>query len=637
MTTTTADECPNLIAAELSELLLAWTATGRGINAPSNGTPGMVFTSALPDSVYHSYSAGIAAFNDREALARIPEKEQLEVLEQQLAESKGKRRASADPAVALMLGGTNSEALQRQLKDLREKLAKLPLVAWDDPSATRSTLLDLATTKSLYHTLTIMDSYGSRVGRALCNHLSLSSEAGIAAMTGHMSHNDAFVRSSATGGATIFSTSGTDRPAVNYISRIHSDVADKLAKRIMSKAQAGAMRGRSVIIKHAAPRGYMPKLAAANYDYLSQQVLKLGTKAPCERLTLAYATDEVRAEWEAFLKWDYVEFTAKAHTEFSVRACHKMEASFDTITAFATRAACMQAVLDNCDGSKNLSGKEYLLHGEHLELAKRFAHYLVRHSSALAAMITRSDNAANARSARAPDSSLMVKLSTDLEAAIKASERGMISRKSALSIHGMTPTALDIFAAGVKFQELTGKDTIRMGKTERAYCLKAPLTMDADEAVAELEAVTKEFAEHPERFSPNEALDALSELTKKAEANNTRYVLPCVPIDQMTSEQIRSVPYLLAHYSPYRVILRGTADDPEPKHLTEADTEAADDLWEELVLVPGVANLWFRCDTAMRDFRDWRHSNLGFRDVWHEFREETLGTKFCLPKREEEA
>ena len=86
--------------------------------------------------------------------------------------------------------------------------------------------------------------------------------------------------------------------------------------------------------------------------------------------------------------------------------------------------------------------------------------------------------------------------------------------------------------------------------------------------------------------------------------------LPAIPINKMTSRQVRCIPALLKEY-PETFAMRGTAEAPEPPQLVKSPDDP------DAPLDPGVPAVWVRRNVDGTDFRDWKMAvKLGFADVW---------------------
>lgn len=604
---------PPGIAGTISDLLLAWAAIGRGVKLPEsfNRAPGLVYTAALCDATQAAFQQAEATFSDEQAEARRPLRERLEEIDAALAELKGKRNAPHDPALAMMgdIGALSKVELSKEAKQLREKLALLPAVTWDDPDAGRATLLE-SMTKAAFGSLTVTDFSGNRIGKATTSNLRLITEAQLVALTDPNSNAVALIRSSATGGANIHTLAGTAKPVLYCVTRLTQQSARKLAKRIVSK-QPG-FNGGALIIQEETDAHRETTVSAETYLNLLRKVFTLGDADKVEqRIRLEYETPGLASQWSEFSRRRWSHFLSKTPPEASRKLEDRMEASFRTITSFASMAAFAAAIIRTLPTDGPHSGTVTITEAD-LAAADAAAQFLVSQSYALASYTARVDNAATAREARKPGSEAVAKVSAFLRATIQDAKTGMISRKRALQIPGMTAATLDMLASGVEFLEVTGKDNIRMGKTERAYCLRSEVTLDADEAFAELEAATVEYARNKATIDPIEAERVYVELSDKATKNNQGpHMLPCVPLTQMTPRQIQQLPRIYDTH-PTDLSLRGQPHNPEPAHLMPVVDG------EETLLEADTVNLWFRCDHNGMSFRPggWKRSNLGFSERW---------------------
>jgi hypothetical protein len=193
--------------------------------------------------------------------------------------------------------------------------------------------------------------------------------------------------------------------------------------------------------------------------------------------------------------------------------------------------------------------------------------------------------------------------------AISQSEDQKISHKTAIRTPGVTAGLLEILVArDHRFVELKGAENIGMGKTKRAYVLKQGLTIDPDEANAELAAAQEEWDTSPESVDEADARREFRTLQDAATERVSGYA--AIPIDQMTPKQIRLVPAIKALYAD-QVCLRGTADNPEPTFLLERDED------KPATFTGETPNLWFRYTSQLKDQHNWTiASTLGFAEAW---------------------
>ncbi len=329
----------------------------------------------------------------------------------------------------------------------------------------------------------------------------------------------------------------------------------------------------------------------------------------------------------------------------------RLPASLEVIKYAGSRAAAVYALYEA--GETIGPVREVVLTEAHLKLAKDMAIAAFRNTRIMDQFDARRDNAAKATASKAPDDTKRMYALGALVKAIDGSERRMISRKAALALPDVTPRLLDDIVThhmgGIV--ELRGKHEIRMGKTERAYTFESEVSMDPEEAVAELDAAFAEAAvAEIDRSAPTvesdmrsrgkltslpdrntqrvaQTADLLRRLKEKAEVNDDLHMLPAVPITQLTSPEIAMLPDLLdVHGSevvlrregtePKHIYMLGREDYPEdePAGLYEHELHEPGD--EEPLVTRDTPTLWFRCRADGSDFRNWKMSNLGFHETW---------------------
>lgn len=251
-----ADASP--ISSLLSELLLAWTATGRGIDVPDFlRSDGAVFTSCLPAASSRAYESALARFHDMAAEDRRPLLDQLVILESRIIGT------DSAPMTAECRRGVKDRAAI-DAKELRERLAKLPLVVWNDPEASRATVLDMVCNKSFYGAVTLFDT-GCRAARLVSKQGSSAriSECG----TVHLAaggEQGTLIRAS-SGGASIFMAAGSDRPVMNYYAQATPDILDKLGSRIVKRGSLLPLAGKAVVIYGEPDESRKPVVSAKDY------------------------------------------------------------------------------------------------------------------------------------------------------------------------------------------------------------------------------------------------------------------------------------------------------------------------------------------------------------------------------------
>ena len=589
-------------AAQFSELIVLSAALGRGYAPPLTGyeTPGMLFTSAVHPAIFAAFKRAEAMFVDWHDKRNEGDREMLAQLEASLT-------CAAHPLPGQRPG---IDATKAKIKDLKKKLSLLPSVAWREHDAHKSTMLEMLG-KSAYGSLTFIDEHGSRICAAIGNGYRLQAEASWLSLTNPFVCDVALIRSSSTGGATIHGLSGTERPSFSYVSQSPVSITKALLDKIKTSPSAASLSGHAIVVPVF--YGDKPQIQAFTDDLfvLMKKVYADGAKPIGERLPLSFENPALADDWREFLSYGYKDFTGKDASESAAEKIQEMPASFQTMTSFATRAAFTYAILHRPKGDEDA----VIITADHLTMAKHFAAVLYTISSGMTHLDVRSDNATKARSARMTrltDPAVTAEACARMKQQIQASSNRMISRFQASSIPGMTLTVLDHLVSTGQFVELTGRDNIKMGTTERAYVLKEEAHMTAEEAMLELDEAWRDWKSNEAPDADQEIRAVYKELQGLAEQCNAGLLVPdalvpAVPVNYMTVRQIKQVPAILVAYGTTEVRFRNTQACPEPAHLIKRDGD------EGAPFEDGVPNLWFRFNTEGKPFRDWKIAGrLGF-------------------------
>jgi hypothetical protein len=384
----------------------------------------MVFTATIHPDAFTAFKRAEASFKTMVDRRKQDSEQLLKALEVQ---------AKRDAA----LNGRVTPEVQHRIDELKSELSAITHLTWREHDAHKSTMVEVMK-RSKFRSMTFIDEFGSRVSAGLSNPARMSVEASWMSLTDIHSGDVAFIRSSSTGGATIHSLTGEDKTRFQYLSASSVEVVNKLASKVSKKLHMAAMKGRTI----AVPVRYGSKpalgLTADTLLAVMRNVALRGEQDASERVRLTFESDEVRQAWESFLSVGFTDVTGKELSEEAWKAVERMPASFRTLTAFATKAAFTQAVLDASNPSAGVT-----VQARHLELAWLLLHALLAATKTFDYLSTRAENAAKARAAKAPSDPQVVEAGKCLDQAIRSSDRRMISRKTALQLPGVTPSILD--------------------------------------------------------------------------------------------------------------------------------------------------------------------------------------------------
>lgn len=573
----------NVRAQAFSELLLLNITLGNGCDELFNDRPGLVYASGVSREVQQALRTAERSFHRFYEQSVADKADRLRDLEDSVSSGAGMPRDVL-------------KACRQQIEDLKRELSLIPAVSWRDCDVHRSTLVELLK-KSAYRSMAFLDELGTRASYHMLIPCKMTQEAALSSLTVNNTNDVTLIRSATSGGASIHSLVGTEAVAFRYMSCLDRLTAHRLCKRIKNKPASAALRGRTILIPAPdADTSVLPYRHSEIFEVLRRVYARGNGKT---QLKVTYESAQVEADWKRFLSLSYSDLCGKKPSEAVCEALLAMPAYLDVLAAFASKAVLTRAVYDAIaqDPGTNL----IRLTNADLEQARGFVEAAFILTSGVDHISTRSDNAAKARASLAPSAKRMQEASDVLEEAIRNSPEGLVSRKAAIALPGVTAGVLDALVAREhKFTELRGKENIRCGKITRGYILRAEAEMDAEEALSELEAATPDA-------DPAEAETVFRELQAQAEINDQEHCICAVPVTRMTPRQIQHLPALLKA-NPCEAALRGTPERPEPDHLFENDE---DDV-AACFLRPGIPNLWFRFKPDGTPFRNWDVSRLDF-------------------------
>lgn len=509
--------------------------------------------------------------------------------------------------LTLRLETTPSEAakLKEQIAAVKDKMSLFSYPSWRDTDTHKSTMVELLK-RSAYNAMAFVDENADKLTTEMTTATGAARYFSWVSLTGDTACST-FVRSGNSGGAIIHSLAGDAKPKFYHFSSAHAARTEKMLKVSMKASYSDGIRGKCVIIPGVPIGGML--LDEALLLATLQQVYAEGGSG--KKLPVKFESPQLQSDWGDFLQSQVDQFTDVHITASYVKALQNLPASLATITGTATQAALTLATLRVVEVAMSTGARvaNVIIKEEDLEMAKVFAAWLFRATSGFALL----DSKCAGRE-KALDSFKSAEKVCEAEQAlydaIVQSEGQKISHKTAIRTPGITAGLLEILVArDHRFVELKGAENIGMGKTKRAYVLKHGLTIDPDEANAELAAAQEEWDAHPE--SVDEA-DVRREFRTLQDAATDRSVndYAAIPIANMTPKQIRLVPAIKALYAD-QVCLRGTAENPEPDFLLERDED------EPAAFTGETPNLWFRYTSQLKDQHNWTiASRLGFAEAW---------------------
>lgn len=578
--TRTAQLNEEFFAVIASEMLLVHAALGDGYISQLPAAEGLVFTSAARPEAHARLREAEKSFNAWFDVQRKDDRDELERLEKAY---KSEKKASGRESVYVPCPfGSDPEADKAKLEALREKMALQPNVTWREHHFHKASLLELLA-KSACGAMTCIDEHGFRLASSLSSPRALLADLSLLSLC-KGSADSSLIRASATGGANINSLKGDYAPAFNYFCSAQHEDVEAVAARISNCVSGRSARGKAIVIPVE-----VDFESSMNWPMFSTETLLLAMKAvyskgrfkPEKKLQVTYETPELQAAWEAFLGWKVTDYITHAPSPADLATYKKMPATLRTIALFASQAAQTAAVLVSLEKSPTAS---VVLCWKALTLAQEFARMIFQVSSGEKKLAARRLAVAHAAAAHTTHEKLMAAEQALLKA-IQSSPEGKISRSAAGKIKGVTLGLLNKLVEMDKVVELCGVETIKMGKTTRAYVLKGSMQMEPEEAAAELESAVKEFAAG-DSVTIDEANTVYRELQVKALMNKRDHFVPVVPVTSMTPRQIAAIPRILQDRAD-DVVLRGTADNPEPANVVEDGEDG-------YPIVAGSINLWFR-------------------------------------------
>ena len=581
-------------ATHLSELLLLRSAIGDGIASPFPATPYMVFSSSTPGESHDNLKAAERDFLVWHDLQQKADQDEVKMLEMQI---------EANPSRAA--------SLKESLKAVKEKLALVPYPTWRDTDSHKSTIIDLLK-RSAYNALSFVDEHAARLTVDLCSPVLTSRYFGWVSLTGSTS-DATLIRSSATGGATIHSLAGDSLPKFNHFSSAHPGSIDKLLTNTMKAGCAAGVLGKCVVIPGKAGAG--PRFAKDTILSVLKHVFSKGNTSG--RLPVTFASPELKADWDNFLRLTVASYHTGA-TQSYEKALDFMPASLATIGGAATQAVLVEATIRAVQKAEldKVRPTEVPLIPADLDLAIEFATWLFNATSGFDRLDAKGANREKALATFATPEKVCA-AEQSLYDAITLSPDRKISHKAAIRTPGVTAGLLELLVArDHRFAELKGTENIGMGKTTRAYMLKADVTIDPEEAVVELEEAQAEWDTYGVESGVDTVTVQREFKTLQDVATKRRYkadgsiCYAAIPITEMTPQQIRLVPAIEFMF-PDEVCLRGTWEEPEPDFLTEADED------DPAAFTKGIPNLWFRYNSKLEEQHNWTMAwKLGFAEAW---------------------
>lgn len=560
------------IASCVSELLLIHTALGDGYVSPIPAAKGLVFTSATNPEVHDQLREAEKAFNAWFDIQLKDDRDELERMEATVKKASGSRGRDTEYVLDPFEPAAVDPA---KLKALREKLALQPNVTWREHHFHKTTLLELLT-KSACGAMTYIDEDGDRLGSVLSSPRSLAADLSLLSLC-KGSADSALIRSSATGGASIHSLKGDYSPAFNYYCSAQPRVVARVSEKISSDVAGASALGKAIVIPVKVSQHPKSMFSEATLLLALKAVYTKGRLRPEEKLQVTYESPELRAAWEAFLDRSVATYVDHDPSPADLDTYDEMPASTRTIALFASRAAVTAAILESLERSVT---SNVTLTWNSLKAAELFAQLIFQVSSGEERLAARRGGAAKAHASFKTHEKLFA-AEQALVKAIQEAPDNRITRKAARNeVEGLTLGLLDELVKNGKVAEIVTET--KGGKVTRHYVLKESVRMDPEEAAAEL----KSAIEEGELVTRDEAYAAYRELQAKAFMNKIDYHVPVVPITSMTPRQIAAIPRILQDRGD-DVVLRGTADNPEP-------ASAVEDGDDGYPVTTGSINLWFR-------------------------------------------
>lgn len=590
------------VASCASEVLLLHAALGDGYVSPLPAAEGLVFTSAVNPESHERLRAAEKAFTAWYDVQLQPDREELERLEESCRPEKkaGRRESEYTPGPF----GHDPTQDKAKLKALREKLALQPNVTWREHHFHKSSLLELLT-KSACGAMTYVDEHGFRLAASMCSPWALAADMSLLSLC-KGSADSALIRSSATGGASIHSLKGDYAPAFNYFCSAQHEDVEAVGERIASGASGRPARGKAIVIPVKTRSYPTPAFSVETLLLAMKAVYAKGRLRPEEKLQVVWESDDLRAAWLSFLDLPVEAYVEHEPTKADWDTYDDMPATIRTIALFASRAIQTHAILRSLETSPKA---DVTLTWGMLEVAQQFARLIFQVSSGEEKLARRREGAKKAIESFKSHDKLRQAEQTLLKA-IQDSPGHRLPRTAVRTIQGLTNGLLDELVKLGKVVELVTET--KGDKVTRHYTLKESVSLEPEEATAELEAAQEAFGQDPDQVSRQDADIALTELKRKATFNFIKYRVPAVPITSMTPAQIAAIPRILQEW-PEEAQLRGTKDCPEPAGVVEEDTD------EAYPVTPGAICLWLRKNADDKDHLNWRAaSGLGFVETWGE-------------------
>lgn len=580
-----------------SELLMCSTALGAGVVAPFArlyDQQGLIFAATVSDDFKSEMRRAAFIFYQSTSTTESALRRRIQTLESDVA---------ADVPGAIT-----------QLADARAQLEAVRYPFCHDHAASQDLLLDMIK-KARHKHVAMIDDQGFRLSLAIKHSTTLAKESSLLSLT--MGHNVSQALFRVHGNGThrnVHSAGNGNTPSFTYFSAPSSDLVQKLSEKLLKSATYSTLNGHAVIIDEEANTEAALNVEADNIVKLLETYYVLGHENDEKKARYALESPQLMEEWSQFLKapnWLKILEVADNRSERAAKLISMYHVKIKVAAAFATRAALMQALIDNAGNPLVIQ-----LRRQHFELALNFFKVLFRPMlRRLQSADRQADNAKKAREARsfiAASSERVGEIMETLRQAIEESPTGMLSRTQAVRLPKVSEALLDdIVKHNSEIVELVGSSNIKMGRTQRAYTLRSMIEVDVEEAIGDLQSACDTYAHDPTASAFDDMEIVRFELMRLAKAQDKgAFGLPAVPITKMSSLQIRCLPALLDVYKEC-FVMRGTSSNPEMPHLVKSELD------QDAPLTEGIPTVWVRRDEKGKDFRDWQLAvKLGFADIW---------------------
>lgn len=607
-------------AIELSELTLLSSALGSGIKHPTGflPTPFWTSTSAIHPAVHQAFIRAEHKFAAQEMAIVREERRQLKELEKQLKALEGKTKANrvtdtisaaipgmAGPVTDYEEPEVSADRLREQIEALKAKIASHSDVTWRESGVTKSTLIEVLA-NSRYHATSFIDSLGTELGLYFACPVRFAANLSWLSLSDAHTSDVSLIRSSSTGGASIHKLARLDHDVkFNWLISAHKKSIRTLAELITTRTSARAAIGHTLLVDEE--HDDKPKFGELQHEDTWFRIFNEFYKSPESPYQVGFSNGMQEMAWKKFTDAKVYDLIHKADLDWYDHDETTLVCKPSALTSAVMQAAVNRVVLRHINTGDMPVDRVIRLTPDDLswawDTAKNVFHVILGFDKDFA-RARRARQLSYSRFQITPE-----RLDSAYHSVFSAMSKvgGILSHSAAVRLPDVSAKLLDAMVSRGKLRMLLREipaDNVELREANtagrvpaRAYMLPSVMAMNPEEAKAELEVAIQS----PEHVSDEDTILRFVELRDMAELGKRQEgrLLPAVPINEMSSNQILAIPAILAMY-PDEVHLRGTDECPEHPSFTEV-------LDGKSRLPADLPSLWFRWDRIGQPLMPWQH------------------------------